>query len=684
MVLVELAVAAQYWFTGDNMIPIPKDFVLRHQMSDSSYTKINIRTSITASEEYNTVRKIVQQPDGKVIIIGDFDKWCGVPLTSRFIVRLNTDGSLDTSFSKNLGIGFQASYPSPVLTDVALQNDGKILVTAQMYAFNSISTTGLVRLNSDGTLDTAFKNNIGSLNGVPYAIALQSDGKILLGGNNYWNGAYRSSIIRLNSDGTMDSSFTRTYDSGPNTPINDIAIQSDGKIILAGQSRDLVSGTYVPSLCRLNSDGTLDTAFISALGDGPTYFDGESNSTGSTTCVAIQSDGKIIVGGSFDAWNGNDSANGLVRLNSNGTVDTFFDSQTNTAGQDYPTSITILSNGKALVTDTTGGASLVRYTLNGYVDQSFSAYSSDGKVFTAIELSSGEILVGGKFNSWQGDANYQSIVKTNSAMTALSMSSFGSPPQVVFAVVVGGGGRGNISQGSGGGGGAIVWGLVPSSTAVTIGRGGYYPYTSNGDPSIYGTLYAAGGIGGATTPPSLTYGAGNSGTVGTTASGTNLLYSIGGSGGASASSSTGAATASGGGAGTSGGGGGGANQSGTSSAARTATGGVGGSGFVGGGGGAARMTVSNIADAFGGAGGSGVYSGGTGPSLSSGTASTKYCGGGGGGGYLGAGGNGTAATTSSGASGGAGGTGGGGGGGSPDSANFLGGNGGNGCVLLYW
>jgi len=659
------------------MIPIPSNFNLRKGWDTAGqFTNIGAIRTFISTYDYNTVRDIIQQPDGKIIIIGDFAKWCGAPLTAKYIVRLNSDNSLDTTFSKNLGTGFVAIASATVLTKVVLQDDGKILILGGFSAFNGTSVKGIIRLNYDGTLDTGFAANIGSSNNIPTALALQPDGKIILGGAApfYWNGANRSSILRLNSNGTIDSSFTRTYATGPSDKIvQQVSVQSDGKILYAFSDVVYLYGSFG----RLNTDGTLDTAFNTNLGTGAEFYDSEFGLTGTrVTCMAIRSDGKIIIGGPFQYWNDVDGAGGLVLLNSDGTVSALWNQYDTVSGY-FPYSITLQSNGKFFTTNSQSNDTLQRHNASGTKDVSFSPTFSEGSVIAAIQLSSGQYLAGGYFNSWQGDSTYQGIVKINSTMTALS--TFSEPtPDLVFAIVVGGGGRGNFTQGCGGGAGAIVYGLVPKSTTITVGEGGQYSGTpgNGGDPSIYSTLYAAGGGGGSFS--SLGFGSGESAPAGTTVAGSSLLYAVGGSGAASVIS-TGTIAGSIGGSGTSGGGGGGATNS---ASGGTTTGGLGGSGMIGGGGGGARITVSSSSTATAGNGGAGIYAGGTGSTLTG--TSLKYCGGGGGGGYLGAGGAGTASATATDAYGGDGGRGGGGGGGSGNNGVAQGGRGGTGCVLLYW
>ena len=142
--------------------------------------------------------------------------------------------------------------------------------------------------------------------------AIQSDGKIIVAGNYFQlNGNSRNRLVRLNSNGTEDLSFQTNVGTGFNSSTYVVTIQSDGKIIVGG-AFSIVNGYTRNRLVRLNSDGTEDTSFYTNLGTG---FGGNWTYT-----VEVQSDGKIVVGGAFTSLNGN-TRNRLVRLNSDGTED---------------------------------------------------------------------------------------------------------------------------------------------------------------------------------------------------------------------------------------------------------------------------------------------------------------------------------------------------------------------------
>jgi uncharacterized delta-60 repeat protein len=255
---------------------------------NSDGTRDTIFTTNTGTASIGTVEAIAIQSDGKLVIIGSFTTFNGA--TVNRIVRLNSDGTRDTAFTTNTGTGFEATPFS-----VAIQSDGKIIIGGVYQGFNGTTVNRIVRLNSDGTRDTSFTTNTGTaFNGLVFSIAIQSDGKIVCGGSfTTFNGATVNRIVRLNSDGTRDTAFTTNTGTGFELSVRSIAIQSDGKIVCGGQFTTF-NGATVNRIVRLNSDGTRDTAFTTNTG---TAFNLSVFST------AIQSDGKIVCGGAFATFN---------------------------------------------------------------------------------------------------------------------------------------------------------------------------------------------------------------------------------------------------------------------------------------------------------------------------------------------------------------------------------------------
>jgi uncharacterized delta-60 repeat protein len=192
----------------------------------------------------------VTQPDGKILIVGDFSSYNGIQRNR--IARLNEDGSLDTSF--NPGSGGNGGFSS-----IALQPDGKILVGGQFTSYDGISRNYISRLNADGSLDLSFNPGVGG-NSIVRSVAIQPNGKILIGG--YFpssSGSNINGIARLNSDGTLDTSFNPG--TGVDSDVQSIAIQSDGKILIWGRT-----GNFNSLFSRLNENGSLDTSFNPGIG----------------------------------------------------------------------------------------------------------------------------------------------------------------------------------------------------------------------------------------------------------------------------------------------------------------------------------------------------------------------------------------------------------------------------------
>jgi len=270
---------------------------------------VTFDSMVFAQGENGIINAIVVQPDGKILIGGVKTK---TQTTEGFFMRLNSDGSIDSSFTNN------AILYSESVNSIALQNDGKILVGGYFYQSPNVFEGYLKRLNIDGTIDSSFTIGAGGpdFNTSISTIALQPDGKILIGGNfeNYHNLRQNKWILRLNSNGTIDWSFN--IGTGFNNTVSKIVVQSDGKILVGGRFTEYNGQQTTKCLTRLNSNGSLDTSF------------NNSNSVGQigdyVGSIILQLDGKIIIGGSFGTFNGQ-SQNRIARLNSDGTLDSSLD-----------------------------------------------------------------------------------------------------------------------------------------------------------------------------------------------------------------------------------------------------------------------------------------------------------------------------------------------------------------------
>jgi uncharacterized delta-60 repeat protein len=233
------------------------------------------------------------QNNDQILIGGSFTTFNGN--TRNSLVRLNSDGTEDAAFYTNLGAGFNNAVHA-----VYEQANGQILVAGQYTLFDSNPHTGLVRLNSDGTLDATFTTNLGS--GFASVVFLtsvieQPDGKILVGGNfTSFDSNTRNRLVRLNSDGTEDTAFYTNLGAGFNASVVEITYDSSADLIYASGNFTSFDGNTRNYMLRLNSDGTEDAAFYTNLGTG---FSGLQIST-----ITLGS-GKIFVGGNFTSFDGN-------------------------------------------------------------------------------------------------------------------------------------------------------------------------------------------------------------------------------------------------------------------------------------------------------------------------------------------------------------------------------------------
>jgi uncharacterized delta-60 repeat protein len=341
---------------------------------------------------------IAVQSDGKIVVGGDFFRISGI--SHKYVTRLQSDGRPDTGF--NIGTGCNNTVQS-----VKIQTDGKILVGGFFTTFNGSTVNYIVRLNTDGTRDTTFTTNNGTgANNLVLTVAVQPDGKILLGGTfTAFNGSTVGRIVRLNSDGTRDTTFIANTGTGASSTVAAIAVQPDGKILIGGVFTTF-NGATVNCIVRLNSNGTRDTAFTTNTGTAV---------IGLIEDIAVQSDGKIILVGSYTTFNGV-TVNKIVRLNSDGTRDTAFTTN-NGAGFNSPTdgvlySVVVQPNGKIVVSGQVtifSGArvgSIVRFNADGSRDVAFTTNGgtgTNGYVLALALQTDGKIIAGGNLTFFNGN-----------------------------------------------------------------------------------------------------------------------------------------------------------------------------------------------------------------------------------------------------------------------------------------
>lgn len=337
----------------------------------------------------NQPNNAVEDSSGRIIFGGAFTTYSGLPFNR--IVRINGDASVDNTF--NIGTGFD----NPV-TVIVLQPDGKILIGGSFSSYNGTPVNKIIRLNSDGTVDGTFNSGTG-FDETVFAISIQSDGKILVGGFfSEYDGVPYNRLIRLNSDGSVDNSFT--IGTGFNNTIFDIVQQVDGKKLIFG-GFSVFDGVAHNSLVRLNDDGSIDNTFNTGIGfNGATYS-------------GLIDDGKVVVLGDFFEYSGQTHRN-IVRLNIDGSIDNTFNSGfgfLRTSGLSYTLSV---SNylGKYFITgdfntyDGDSSNGLIRLNNDGTIDNTFDV--GTGLVFGtstdnySLVLANGIHVVYGTFTGYNG------------------------------------------------------------------------------------------------------------------------------------------------------------------------------------------------------------------------------------------------------------------------------------------
>lgn len=339
------------------------DFILERYTSVGSLDTtfgINGRVTTDFGRQTDSARAIALQPaDGKIVVAGNANQPLADP--TAVLARYNFDGTLDTTF----GTSGQVTAPVPgfFAFDLAILTDGKILVVGFFDQFIDglrYRDFAVVRCNSNGTLDTGFGSNgmvttdFAGYNDEIRSIAIQADGKLLVAGLTETRVHSLSkldfALARYNSDGTLDTGFNRTgkvtTDVAGRVGIYDFAssvgIQIDGKIIAAGISR-AETGVYDFAAVRYTPDGKLDNSF-GASGKVITDFSGGDDGA---NALAIQSDGRIVVGGS--SGNSTTSYFALVRYNADGSLDTTFG-----VGGKVTTDFGVSSGGRALAIQSDG------------------------------------------------------------------------------------------------------------------------------------------------------------------------------------------------------------------------------------------------------------------------------------------------------------------------------------------
>lgn len=245
-------------------------------------------------------------PNGKFMLGGEFVSYNGFPHGR--IARINADGSIDNSFIQ--GDGAYGSGTSMVKA-IAVQSDGKIIIAGSFTLYNGQIVSNIARLNTDGTLDVTFNTGSG-VNGIINTVIIQNDGKIVAAGTfTTFNGSTCNRIVRLNTNGSQDATFT--IGTGFTAEVVKLILLSNQKIIAVAKTTFIYNGSSSQRFVQLTSFGAFDN--LSGVVSG---FDGAILDFG------LLADGGLIVTGQFSNYNGISTNGNVAKLDSNGTIDNSF------------------------------------------------------------------------------------------------------------------------------------------------------------------------------------------------------------------------------------------------------------------------------------------------------------------------------------------------------------------------
>ena len=344
---------------------------------------------------FNSVVYVVKlQGVDKIICAGQFTTYNGDHFGK--ICRLNIDGTIDRNFNLN-GSGFNST-----VQEIITQPDGKLIVGGAFTTYNGLSVPrGICRLKPNGDIDDTFNFSREGVDGYVYALAIQKDGRILVGGVFYsYNGdPCPACLIRLKPNGTIDPSF-----NGGGAGFEDVVLcisaQSNGDIFVGG-NLSTYNGSPCPiNFCKITQSGIVDVTFTSH----PAGLNGAPNS------INVLSDGTMLISGSFSSYDTVACKEGLIRLLANGDIDPSF----NTIGSGVESgksvySTTLQMNGKILLSGNFGTYNgdpcpfgLIRVNYNGTIDNTFNTgeLGANNYVYPTLSLPSNKIIVGGNFTKY--------------------------------------------------------------------------------------------------------------------------------------------------------------------------------------------------------------------------------------------------------------------------------------------
>ncbi len=367
---------------------------------------------------------IAIQADGKIVAAGSATS------NARYmaIARYNTDGSLDSTFNATGKVVTDIAGSDDVANGIVIQTNGKIVVGG--YSHDATKRNfALLRYNTNGSLDSTFNadgiaiTSIGTADDNAKAIALQTDGKIVLAGYCRVGTKVHFALARYSSNGSLDNTFDTdgmltTAIGTSNNYLSAMALQGDGKIVVAGMTDDAGSFGYSFALARYNSDGSLDNSF-NANGKVVTKL---SATLSQAYAIAIQPDGKILAAGYKDT-NSLNVVMVLVRYNTDGSLDMSF----NDNGQVVPPlgneddeaeSLSLQADGKIIMAGTTRVGTEYHFAVLRYNNDIGTANSP---IFQQVEM----------LKIYPNPFTLKSTFETNATFTSATLKVFNMQGQLV-------------------------------------------------------------------------------------------------------------------------------------------------------------------------------------------------------------------------------------------------------------
>lgn len=379
----------------------------------------NIGTGFT-----QPVYSVQLQPDGKILAAGYFVFFNGTQ--AHRIARLNSDGSIDTGFNTNPAFsGTVGSGTTTAIQDIALQPDGKVIAIGQFSSYKGNSYPQIVRINSDASVDTTFDPKAGFTDQIGKAtLLLQPDGKVIAtGAFTHYDSTYVYHICRINTNGSLDT--TLTPGTGPQGGVNAMVLLDSGQFMVVGYF------TYyngispgVDNVVRVNADGSLDQTFNTGIG---------FSSNHALNNLVEQPDGKMICVGSYNTFQGL-GVRCIVRLNPDGSYDPTFNVGTGFYGE--AESAILQPDGKCIIagdfTEYNGTSvnRIIRLNPDGSIDPTFDVGTGfNGKVDQLTMQPDGKIIASGYFTEYNGTSQ-RYITRLNNDITTAADETVQIPVSV--------------------------------------------------------------------------------------------------------------------------------------------------------------------------------------------------------------------------------------------------------------